>query len=341
MAVRTSIITCLALGVWSSFTPAGAQSTLIVAGYGGSTETVIRDKILPAFEKANDVKITYVAGNSTDTLAKLQAQRDNQQIDVAMIDDGPMSQAVSLGLCAPSPGIDRTKFHAVANAFGDKASGLGVVATGLMYNTKVFRENGWAAPTSWNDLKDPKFRGKAVMPPLNNGYGLLTVVMLARMNGGGESRIDPGFAAMKDVAPNMIAFEPSPAKMTELFQTGQAVVAVWGSSRVQAFAETGFPVDFVYPQEGAPAVMTAICTVAKRTSSPKAEAFMRTMLSPEVQTILADSAGFAPVNKEAVVQRPGMMPVGGKADRLVAADWQVINPLRDAWNKRWTREIER
>ncbi len=341
MAVTMRIIAGLALGAWSSLTPAKAQSTLVVAGYGGSTETVIREKILPAFEKTNDIKVTYVAGNSTDTLAKLQAQRNNQEIDVAMIDDGPMSRAVSLGLCAAAQGMDRTKFHTVANVFGDKASGLGITATGLMYNTKVFQDNGWAAPTSWNDLKDPKFRGKAVMPPLNNGYGLLTVIMLARMNGGGEGRIDPGFAAMKDVAPNMIAFEPSPAKMTELFQTGQAVIAVWGSSRVQSFAETGFPVAFVYPREGAPAVMTAICTVARKAVSPKAEAFMRMMLSPEVQTILADSAGFAPVNKEAVVQHPGLMPVGDKADKLVAADWPVINQLRDAWNKRWTREIER
>lgn len=341
MAVRMGIIAGLALSMWSSITPAGAQSTLVVSGYGGSIETVIREKILPVFEKANDVKVTYVAGNSTDTLAKLQAQRDNQEIDVAMIDDGPMSRAVSLGLCTAASGIDRTKFYNVANAFGDKASGLGITATGLMYNTKVFRDNGWAAPTSWNDLRDPKFRGKAVMPPLNNGYGLLTVVMLARMNGGGESRIDPGFTAMKDVAPNMIAFEPSPAKMTELFQTGQAVIAVWGSSRVQSFAETGFPVGFVYPREGAPAVMTAICTVAKKVVSPKAEAFMRMMLSPEVQSILADSAGFAPVNKDAVVQHPGLMPVGDKADKLVVADWVVINQQRDAWNKRWTREVER
>lgn len=341
MVVRISVIAGLALSAWSGVGVAMAQSTLVVAGYGGSTETILREKVLPAFERANDVRITYVAGNSTDTLAKLQAQRDNQQIDVAMIDDGPMSQAVALGLCAPSPGIDRTRLHAVANTFGDKASGFGIIATGLMYNTKVFQENGWAAPTSWNDLKDPKFRGKGVMPPLNNGYGLLTVVMLARLHGGGESKIDPGFAAMKDVAPNMVAFEPSPAKMTELFQTGQAVIAVWGSSRVQSFAETGFPVAFVYPREGAPAVMSAICTVARKTPSPKAEAFMRMMLSPETQSILADSAGLAPVHKDAVVQRPGMMPVGEKADQLVAADWQVINPQRDAWNTRWSREVER
>ena len=341
MVFRLWIIAGLALGAWANFTAAMAQSTLVVAGYGGSTETFIRERILPPFEKANDVKVTYVAGSSAETMAKLQARRGDQEIDVAMIDDGPMSFAVRFGFCAPVRGIDRTKFQDVANAFGDKASGLGTAATGLMYNTKIFRENGWAPPTSWSDLADPKFRGKAVMPPLSNSYGLLTLVMLARMNGGGETWIDPGFTAMQAVAPNMIAFESSPDKMTKLFQTGQAVIAVWGSSRVQALAETGFPVAFVYPQEGAPPVMSAICTVAKKTVSPKAEAFVWMMLSPEVQTLLANSAGFAPVNKDAVILHPGMMPVGDRADKLVFVDWHVINHLRDAWNERWIREIER
>jgi putative spermidine/putrescine transport system substrate-binding protein len=325
-----------------SIMPATAQNSLVVAGSGGSTEKTVRDHIIPAFEKAHNVKITYVAGNSTDTLAKLQAQKDNQVIDVAMIDDGPMMRAVSLGFCAPLQGIDETKLHKVARLPGGKAYGTGLIATGLMYNTEIFKKNGWAAPTSWNDLKDPKFKGKVVMPPLNNGYGLLTVVMLARMNGGGEKNIDPGFRVMKEsVGPNILAYEPSPAKQAELFQTGQAVLGVWGSSRVQALAASGAPVDFVYPKEGAPAIMTAICPVAKKTVSPVAHAFVKMMLEPEAQQLMAEFAGFAPVNTLTKLTKVGMMPVGDAARMLVAADWNTINPVRDDWNKRWVREIER
>jgi putative spermidine/putrescine transport system substrate-binding protein len=322
--------------------PVAAQETFVVAGSGGSTEKTIREKILPAFEKAHNVKVTYVAGNSTDTLAKLQAQKDNQVIDVAMIDDGPMMRAVSLGFCAPMQGLEGLKLHEVAKLPGGKASGYGMIATGLMYNTEVFKKNGWAAPTSWNDLKDPKYKGKVVMPPLNNGYGLLTVVMLARMNGGGEKNIDPGFKVMKEaVGANILAYEPSPAKHAELFQTGQAIFGVWGSSRVQALADTGAPVDFVYPKEGAPVVMVAICPVAKKSVSPKAHAFVKMMLEPAAQEIMAEHAGFAPVNTLAKLTKVGMMPVGDAARMLIAADWDTINPVRDDWNKRWVREIER
>ena len=36
----------------------------------------------------------------------------------------------------------------------------GLRMTGLAYNKKMFAEKGWAAPTSWMDLADPKFKGK-------------------------------------------------------------------------------------------------------------------------------------------------------------------------------------
>ena len=83
----------LVLGLGS----AHAQDTLTVAGYGGSWEQVLRKDVFPDFEKKHNVTIVYTAGNSTDTLAKLQAQKSNQVIDVAIVDDGPMYQAISLG----------------------------------------------------------------------------------------------------------------------------------------------------------------------------------------------------------------------------------------------------
>ena len=77
------------------------DKTLYVAAYGGSFEQTLRKEVFPPFEKKYGLKIEYVAGNSTDNLARLQAQKGNQQIDVAILDDGPMYQAVALGFCAP------------------------------------------------------------------------------------------------------------------------------------------------------------------------------------------------------------------------------------------------
>jgi putative spermidine/putrescine transport system substrate-binding protein len=154
--------------------------------------------------------------------------------------------------------------------------------------------------------------------------------------------MEPGFALMKkEVAPNVVAFEPSMAKISELFQTEEAWIGVWGTPRYQALANTGFPVAFVYPEEGAPVTMSAICPVAKPKISPKAHAFIAMMLSAPSQKLLADSIGFAPVRLGVEVSNPGVMPVGPLAEKLVAFDWTVFNAKRDEWIKRWVREIER
>ena len=149
-------------------TNVSAQQKLVVAGYGGSFEDIMRKDIFPPFEKKHSVKIDFVAGNSTNTIARLQAQKGNQEIDVAIVDDGPMYQAIALGFCAPIKGMPVDDIYATARYKDDKAVGLGIVATGIMYNKKIFAEKGWAVPTSWKDLTDPKFKQLVVIPPLNN-----------------------------------------------------------------------------------------------------------------------------------------------------------------------------
>lgn len=326
-------------------TPALAQTkTLTVAGYGGSWEQELRKSVFPAFEQKHGVKIEYTAGNSTDTLAKLQAQKGNQVIDVAIVDDGPMYQAIQLGFCGKVEGLNKGELYPAALFKDDKAVAVGQTGTGFMINTKTFKEKGWATPTSWNDLKDPKFKKLLVIPPINNTYGLYTLMMFARLNGGGEKNIDPGFKVMKaDVNPNVLVYEPSPGKMTELFQSGQGQIAVWGTGRVQAFANTGFPVDFIYPKEGAPILLASACPVAKPNPNPLANEFIKTLISEPVQTILAKKNGNGPVNTKVDVNMAElrMAPVGPRAKLVLQPDWDAINAQRQEWTKRWNREVER
>ena len=88
----------IAAGLVSS-TAIAQERTLYMGAYGGSTEKLMMETILPAWEDANNAKVVYVPGNSTKTLAKLQAQKGSQELDVVFLDDGPMYRAVSLGFC--------------------------------------------------------------------------------------------------------------------------------------------------------------------------------------------------------------------------------------------------
>ncbi len=323
---------------------AADPEVLTVGGYGGSFEIMMKKLVIPAFEKEHNVKVAYVSGNSTENLARLQAQKGAQELDVVILDDGPMYQADALGFCAP---LEKTPIkddvYDLAQ-FSPNAIGMGFVATGFAYSKEFFEKEGWDLPTSWEDLKDPKYEGLISVPPISNTYGLHALVMLARNAGGGEKDIDPGFAAMADeVAPNVLVFEPSSGKMSELFQNGEIAFSVWGSGRVASLANTGYPVDFIYPKEGAVALMLAGCPVVDSNVPEEAQAFIDYLLQPEIQVQLGEAMGSGPVNKKTVLppKLAESLPYGEKISKLVNVDWDVINPLRQEWTARWAREVER
>ncbi|SAL18695.1 extracellular solute-binding protein [Caballeronia sordidicola] len=345
MNTYLKFISALALGALLS--NANADTTMYVGGYGGSTEKLFKEKLIPEFEKKEaGVKVVYVAGNSTDTLAKLAAQKGRQELSVAVIDDGPMYQAVSQGLCAPVEQAGTVKdLYPLAKMAGDRSIGIGMLATGLVYNKDVFAKNGWAPPTSWNDLADPKYRGKVVIPPISNGYGLLTLLMMARINGGSETNVEPGFQALsKKVSPNVLAWEPSPGNMAQMLQTGEAALGVWGNGRVQDVINQGAPVAFVYPKEGAIALMSAACPVAGAPQPALAQRFVQFLVSPDAQTNFATVSGWGPVNKT-VTLPPALAAkvVAGpdKVKALITPNYDVVNAKRAEWTARWNRSVER
>lgn len=324
---------------------ANAAETIYVGGAGGSNEQVFKEKIIPAFEAKTGAKVVYVPGNSTDLLAKLQAQKGRQEISVALIDDGPMYQAVGQGLCAKVEDAGSIKeLYPMARMLGDKSVGIGFIATGLAYNKDQFAKHGWKAPTSWQDLTDAKYKQKLVIPPISNGYGLLTLLMMAKLNGGGETNIDPGFDVMtKKVAPNVLVWEPSPGKMAQMLQTGEAALVVWGNGRVQAVMDQGAPVEFVYPKEGAVALMVAGCVVEGAPQSKLGQQFLRHVVSAESQTLLAQVLGFGPVNKTTKLAPDVAKKVVFGPERvnaLVAPNYDIVNAKRAEWTKRWDRAVE-
>lgn len=325
--------------------PASAQTTLTLGLYGGSFEKTMRETVIPGFQKEHKVEFKLVAGNSTDTLARLQAQKAKQEMDVVFLDDGVLYQAIQLGFCAPLANAPiYNDLHDVVKVKGNKGVGLGFVATGYTYNTKYFKEKGWAPPSSWKELADPKYKKLLALSPITGTYGLHALVMMARVHGGSETNIEPGFKAMQAVAPNILSFPPSPAKMSEALQSGDVVISIWGSGRSVALTNTGFPVDFVYPKEGAVALMIGMCPVAKPDASELAQRFLEFNLRPEIQAVWAKEQGAGPANKNTKLAPDvaKLVPFGPEqVSKLVSVDWDVINKEREGWTKRWQRDVEK
>ncbi|EJN21206.1 ABC-type Fe3+ transport system, periplasmic component [Pseudomonas sp. GM79] len=342
---RSALLGFSCFGVMLS-SQAQAEPTLYLGMNGGTMERLYADKVLPAFEKANNVKVVIVPGTSADILAKVQASKGNPQMHVMFLDDGIMYRAIAMGLCdkledstplAQIPAKGRIKDQAVAVSLG---------VTGLAYNTRLFKEKGWNAPTSWMDMADPRFKDKLVFQSMaSSTFGLHGFLMFNRIQGGSETDVEPGFKAWPNtVGRNVLEYIPSSAKISEMLQTDEAALFPLTPTQVTALKLKGMPVEYAQPKEGSVVLNVAECAIANNTQPELAQKLAAFLLTPEAQAAALEDGDQIPSNPNTPTTDKTRGQVEAMKQYLttaIAIDWDQVNEQRPAWNARWNRSIER
>ncbi|WP_338477057.1 ABC transporter substrate-binding protein [Pseudomonas khavaziana] len=337
-------LSCLSLALLTG--TAHAAPTLYLGMNGGTMERVYADKVLPAFEKANNVKVVIVPGTSSDILAKVQANQANPQMHVMFLDDGIMYRAIAMGLCdklAPSPTLAqipakaRIKEQAVAVTLG---------VTGLGYNARLFKEKGWAAPTSWMDLADPRFKEKVVFQSLaSSTFGLHGFLMFNRLQGGDETNVEPGFKAWPStVGPNVLEYIASSAKISEMVQTDEAAIFPLTPTQVATQKLLGVPMEYAQPKEGAVVLNVAECVIARNDQPELAQKLAAFLLTAEAQAPALEEGDQIPSNPTTPTTdktRERVEAMQSYLQTAISIDWDQVNQARPQWNARWSRSIER
>ena len=346
---RRSLLSLAAAAVALSAGAASAQTkTLYIGMNGGSMEKTWTEHVFPAFEKANNVKVVVVPGGSADILAKAQAAKDKPQMHVMFLDDGVMARAVGMGLCEKmKPSAALNEVFPTARFKDDMATGVTMGMTGLAYNKKMFAEKGWAPPTSWLDLADPKFKGKVVFQSLSSStFGLHGFLMFNRIKGGTDKNVEPGFNAWKTtVGPNVLEYIPSSAKLSEMLQTGEAAIAPLTPTSVASLQEKGISVEYAQPKEGSVVLMVGECVIAKNSEPVLAQKLAEYLLTADAQAAGLQHGNQIPSNPKAAAigddAKLKLKQFGEYMKTAVVVDWDAINENRPAWNARWNRTIER
>lgn len=322
--------------------------TLYIGMNGGSMEKTWTEHVFPAFEKANSVKVVVVPGGSADILAKAQAAKDKPQMHVMFLDDGVMARAIGMGLCEKmKPSAVLNEVYPTARFKGDMATGVTMGMTGLAYNKKMFAEKGWAPPTSWMDLADPKFKGKVVFQSLSSStFGLHGFLMFNRIKGGTDKNVEPGFTAWKgSIGPNVLEYIPSSAKLSEMLQTGEAAIAPLTPTAVAALQDKGISVEYAQPKEGSVVLMVGECVIANNSEPVLAQKLAEYLLTAEAQAAGLQHGNQIPSNAKAPAigddAKLKLKQFGEYMKTAVVVDWDAINESRPAWNARWNRIIER
>ena len=346
-ARATAVSLAIATASLSSGLAMAQTKTLYIGMNGGTMEKTYTEHVFGAFEKANNVKVVVVPGTSSDILAKAQANKDDPQMHVMFLDDGIMYRAIGMGLCEKmKPSTALGDLFPTARFKGDMAAGVNIGMTGIAYNKKMFTEKGWAAPTSWMDMADPKFKGKVVFQSLSSStFGLHGFLLFNRIQGGNDKNVEPGFKAWTTtIGPNVLEYIPSSAKLAEMVQTGEAAMFPLTPTAVGVLKGKGLPVEYVQPKEGSAVLTVGECVIAKNSEPALAHKLAEYLLSPQAQAAALEFGDQIPSNPKAKATGAAAALVAQMNDYMktaVAVDWDVINENRPAWNARWNKTVER
>jgi len=126
----------------------------------------------------------------------------------------------------------------------------------FVLNTKVMAKENLPKPKGWNDLLNPVYQGKLIMPnPASSGTGFLQVASLLVM-------LDPDYAKkpvkknkawefLGKLDKNMGQYIKSGSKPAKLTAAGEYAIGCSFAFVYSSLKKKGFPVEMVLPEEGA------------------------------------------------------------------------------------------
>jgi len=321
---------------------ARAADMLVAATFPGTWNDAHKAILVPAFHAATGADVTLTIMLATDEVAKLVASKGaTPPFDVAIMDEGPLLDAVAKGVIAPYPVEKSKNYSQLLPVFQDKwGPKISLQAIGIGYNPKKIK----TPPTSWNDLLNPAYKGRVGLTALNSTLGMAFMVDLARVNGGGEDNIEPAFVALKKMLPLVGAVSANLGAHAALFQQEEIDIAPQNFNFVQTLKAKGVDIEFAKLESGTPAWRTSLHIVEGAQKPDLALTYIDTAISAPIQTAMQR------VPYE-IIPTNGQVPLEGQVTKVLAAtqadlakfvyfDWAKINEQRGAWIDRFNREIK-
>lgn len=311
--------------------------------WAGSNQGVVPREVVARYLRSHpDVEIEFWESNNAVTYPRMIAAK---QVDAnkPLINFGYFNVDISNRgdtddmwvSMNPARIPNMTRVHSTARRPGNRGVGYGVSGIGYVYNKNLVKE----PPTSWADLWNPKWRGKVTF--FDNDFRPL--VLAARLNGGSEKNIDPGFKIWADNAKNIRALANSNDQLLNLLVTGEALIAPWFASIWKYWEMDGAPLGFTIPKEGLIAFPIYVQIV--KGSTPEqirvAEEVINELLTAENNGRYGRLTFGIPSVTDAEMSETVRTILNPKLlENAIWLDWTTMGQKTSEWRQRWEREVK-
>jgi putative spermidine/putrescine transport system substrate-binding protein len=320
-----------------------ATITVNLLGYIGAFKDIYIRTVIEPFQRANPrITVAYNdGGNSVQMIGLLRSQRNDPQLDVAIVDASITLAANREGVFDPIPPADVPALADLYPLARDMFQGYGPAFTFDHY-TILYDKRRIPSMTSLRELWDPRYRDQiAIAGPPNVQAFALTLIVNHMEGADYHQTIDPAIAKLRELAPNVQTFEPSPDGTALMLAGGVSIATGW-NARSQIRSQDVPHLGIMLPSEGTISVMDTLNLVKNAKNRAAALAFMNYALGGEAQTAFSNAAFYGPTTSKATVPAETFARMTSAPDnlrRVLPVDWSFVSNVRDQWTARWRREV--
>lgn len=291
-------------------------------------------KLLDAFTKATGVDVQMVFLSSGPAMSRIEAEKARPQADVWF---GAPSEnhilAKERGLTEPY--VSRNA-ASLPDQFKDKDGYWHAIYTNPLaigVRTDILKSRNAPVPASWEDLKNPAYKGLIQMPsPQSSGTAYSLVLTLIKERGE-----DGAFDYFKAINPNVQTYTQSGTAPSGALGVGETPIAIQFTPGFLKLADEGYPVQVVFPSEGVGYEVASVSILKGAQHLDDAKKLVDWITSKEGQEALsATKTYFLPIRGD--VSGGKGVPSLDKI-KLVEADPKFAAENKQRLVDRWTREV--
>ena len=288
------------------------------------------------FESKFGITVNYVRMSSGEALARIRAEKDNPQFDIWW--GGPIDSFVAAkgeGLLVPhkSPSYKNLLDVEKYKDKDDQYVGIYVGSLGFCTNKNWLAANpGAKAPTSWDDLLKPEFKGQILVAhPSTSGtsYTALATVLQIR----GEEK---GWEYLRKYAGQVHQFTKSGAAPAKFVGQGEAAVGiVFSHDIVNEIDNNKLPLEMTFPLEGTGYEIGGMGILAGAKNLANAKKWFDWAITAEAQALGPKYKAYqAPTVKGVELSHPELLQV-----KLIDYDFLWAGSNKKAFIDKFSNEL--
>jgi putative spermidine/putrescine transport system substrate-binding protein len=311
---------------------------------GPEGETIIKNVVDP-FKAETGAEIVIDYGVTSDSIAKLRAQKNDPQLDVTMMDDIGVFATGAEGLLTK---LDPSRIPNMAQIDprflidGGLGVGFFTYSDTMVYNTNHFK----SPPTSYEAMWDPKLKDRVGVPGSDQSDALKLMVVAAKLEGGDEYHIEKGFKKLAALKPNVNSFVHDWSVTGELMKKGDIVVTYLIPYLWKEQMAKGYPIRATMKVKEGVVTTVSCCAIPKGHPGPQdvAEAFVNKALSVPAETGMARGLWYGPTNKNVKIADESIsanLIMPEDFNRIIYVNPAYLAKVRGNWIQRYDELLKR